>query len=168
MFMEAVPELPATTVIWARTELPPGASSGDIQNTAPSLTVTSPILATSSTTMIKGSVYDVDWAYTGAPFDVRVFLYEGNYVQRKTVTGALCAFPFYYQGKTHTRCARDSGTAGFLNGDEWCPTNVTGLQRDAGHRERCTPLLWRSDSCSVESSCFFLLVLYSSNYCEPA
>ena len=64
-------------------------------------------------------------------------LYEGT-AGRQTTTGENCLFPFTYLGVHYEDCVRGGGYG--VGYSEWCPTSITGGNRDAGNRKQCAPL----------------------------
>jgi hypothetical protein len=99
-------------------------------------------------TLVKGSTYNVQWTYTGVPFDADVFLYRGargsdrRTMNSNSTSDVRCAFPFLYHGRMVTAadgCVSGETSSSHFGGQPWCATAVDA-DKNPTSRSACAPL----------------------------
>lgn len=98
--------------------------------------------------LVKGSTYNVQWTYTGVPFDADIFLYRGaRGSDRRTMNAnstldVRCTFPFLYHGRMITAaegCVSGETSSSHFGGRPWCATAVDA-DKNPTSRSACAPL----------------------------
>ncbi len=99
-------------------------------------------------TLVKGSTYNVQWTYTGVPFDADIFLYRGargsdrRTMNANSTSDVRCTFPFLYHGRMITAadgCISGETSSSHFGGRPWCATAVDD-DKNPTSRSACAPL----------------------------